>query len=155
MISINLLKIFQSESQFIKDLLDFRIIDLKKIIDANLDIMSVEIYGGRWGLACNSTHFIDLFSHLINSKVKSINSKKLGRWHESKRPGYVEVYGTLIVDFINGSTMSLNSEDTSDMIDIKICNTSEIVIAKIKFTEKNIKIHFGNNVKNYKIPRFY
>ena len=53
--------------------------------------VSLNLYGGKWGLACNSIHFIDLFEWLTESKVKKINSSALDPdICENKREGFFE-----------------------------------------------------------------
>lgn len=54
------------------------------------------VSGGGWGLACNSLHFLDLFSYLTNAKELVINSYFLDkRVVQSKRNGFIEFIGKL------------------------------------------------------------
>lgn len=69
------------------------------------------IIGGNWGLACNGTHFIDLFTYLDNSKIKSLNLNHLdNKLISSKRPGYIEVSGMIYGELNSNNTFSLISK---------------------------------------------
>jgi len=70
----------------------------------------VLVSGGSWGLACNAVHFIDLARWWTGSEPVDIDVRGLEKhWHDSKRPGYVDVYGTLLIAFSDGSNLTLVS----------------------------------------------
>ena len=74
-----------------------------------------------WGLACNSIHFIDLISWWTGENVISIDSKKLDpKWIKSKRNGYFEVTGDLIVNYSSGTELLLRSSSTEENYEIKV-----------------------------------
>jgi hypothetical protein len=58
--------------------------------------LEIHVKGTNWGLACNSIHWLDLFHYLSPAKEYSI-SGKLGPTIESKRPGYIEFNGSLLI----------------------------------------------------------
>lgn len=69
-----------------------------------------EVAGSNWGLACNAIHFLDLFAFLAGTKEVSIEPQlDLGRI-ESKRPGFVEVTGSLRADFGGAGKAVLTSD---------------------------------------------
>lgn len=56
----------------------------------------LSIQGGSWGLACNSIHFIDLFSFLTDSyNISEAKTQLDDRIIQSKRPGFIELTGQL------------------------------------------------------------
>ncbi len=76
------------------------------LLSKNTEFMRV--LGHNWGLACNALHFIHLYAWLFESQLISVNTHGLSsEWHESKRPGYFEVFGELIAEFANGGRLSL------------------------------------------------
>ena len=87
----------------------------------DLTPLKVEMRGGLWGLACNSIHFIDLISWWTGENVISIDSKKLDpKWIKSKRNGYFEVTGDLIVNYSSGTELLLRSSSTEENYAIKV-----------------------------------
>lgn len=75
---------------------------------------AVAVAGGRWGLACNALHFIDLLRWWSGSEPVQVDVSGLdSSWHESKRPGFADVYGTLRITFADSSSLALSS-DASD-----------------------------------------
>ncbi len=77
------------------------------------------VWGGNWGLACNSIHFIDLFSFLSNQQVKKVRVESIFDILESKRAGYFEIRGELKAQWDCGE-MSMISEDNSMAISVEI-----------------------------------
>lgn len=65
---------------------------------------------GDWGMCCNTIHFVDIFMYLNGED--SFDFDLSGLEHEvvnSKRQGYVEIYGTEKFTTKNGSTLKLSS----------------------------------------------
>jgi hypothetical protein len=83
---------------------------LKKMLLPGSGIQ-LERVGSDWGLACNSIHFIDLVVWLTGEQLVSIDVSSLtNSWHESKRSGFYEVFGTLEASFSLGSKLRLTAE---------------------------------------------
>jgi hypothetical protein len=60
------------------------------------------------GLACSSIHFIDYIARCNSSRVIEINTDELDfEWVNAKRPGFMEVNGSLFVKFSDSSTLKL------------------------------------------------
>lgn len=58
--------------------------------------LEVTITGSDWGIVCNGTHFMDLFSWIFNERVKKIDNTKLEKkWILSKRKNFYEALGSL------------------------------------------------------------
>ncbi len=114
-------------------------------------ILDVVVDGTNWGLACNSIHYIDLYSSLFNSKVNKIDTSKLEpKWVKSKRKGFYEIYGELKVVYKNKKILKLICKKLSEK---NKTNTYH----NIKFQNgKYFKIHeeqgkvFSNFDKNLK-----
>jgi hypothetical protein len=87
--------------------------------------LKVKKSGGLWGLACNGIHFIDLISWWTGESLLSVNTIKLDRtWIKSKRLGYFEVMGELLVKFSGGTELILQSQPikTEDILYVEIPN---------------------------------
>lgn len=93
----------------------------QQMLSCGPDPLRVRMLGGNWGLACNAIHFIDLVSWWAGSSVKSVDGRGLGNWHPSKRSGFQEVFGTLVVNFRNGSSLQLscNQSDAPPRIEVE------------------------------------
>jgi predicted dehydrogenase len=76
--------------------------------------------GSNWGLACNSIHFIDLLSWWTGASVSSMDVSGLQTWAPSKRPGFQEVFGTLVVAFSDGSSLHLTCDEVNTMSQITV-----------------------------------
>ena len=87
--------------------------------------LKVKKSGGLWGLACNTIHFIDLISWWTGETLLSVNTIKLDRtWIKSKRLGYFEVMGELLVKFSGGTELILQSKPiaTEDILYVEVPN---------------------------------
>ena len=78
------------------------------------DSVHIEISGSHWGLCCNSIHYIDFLSWLIDAKVENICSNGLTHWEKSKRPGFYEAFGELGLTFSDRSTARFRCIPTLD-----------------------------------------
>ena len=74
--------------------------------------LMVRMSGGNWGLACNAIHFIDLVSWWTGTTVAEVDCGGLGDWYPSKRSGFHEVFGSLLVKFRGGSSLELNCKQS-------------------------------------------
>jgi predicted dehydrogenase len=70
--------------------------------------LQVRVVGGSWGLACNAIHFIDLVAWWTQAEVQSISADGLDGWVNSKRAGFKEVFGSLLVHYTDGSVLELS-----------------------------------------------
>jgi predicted dehydrogenase len=83
--------------------------EVKALLPATGAPMGMEVDGGMWGLACNSIHFLDLFSWWSGQDLVSVDTSGLaGAWIEGKRAGNWEVLGTIAAAFSGGSRMTLH-----------------------------------------------
>lgn len=60
-------------------------------------------------LACNGIHFIDMFQFIGNTSDVYLTGVNLDEIFPSKRPGYLEVYGTMDFENAAGSTFHLST----------------------------------------------
>jgi hypothetical protein len=59
-------------------------------------IINMKVSGGNWGLGCNSIHYLDVFSYLVDSvKLSPINDGLDAGHHPSKRDRFLEFTGSL------------------------------------------------------------
>ena len=87
--------------------------------------LKVRKTGGLWGLACNTIHFIDLISWWTGESLLSVDTSRLDRnWLKSKRLGYFEVIGELLIKFSGGTELILQSQPiaTEDMLYVEVLN---------------------------------
>ena len=75
--------------------------DLKRLL-ANSTALEMNVVGKNWGLACNSIHYIDIFSMLTGKNDFEIDTSLLEKIINSKRSGYIEFIGTIKGKSING-----------------------------------------------------
>ena len=86
---------------------------LKSLINKNEQI-SLTVDGSNWGMACNTIHFIDLFSFLTESfKIKNFSTSLVNELEHSKREDFYEVFGQTeyIDDQNNRLKISCNKRD--------------------------------------------
>lgn len=94
--------------------------------------INMQVTGGKWGLASNALHFIDLFCFLNSCESKinlSITPKAI---YKSKRKGYSDFTG-LITGQKKGNNFSLISNDNSS--DVIICINSKPMLFEINETK--------------------
>ncbi len=121
--------------------------DIKRQLSQEEKLIFI-MYGGEWGLACNSIHLIDILAFLTENSDYRLDAEWLDSdVIESKRKDYVELTGTLRGHFSNGSELILYSYRGSQAPNvINICGRNiEIIIdegngiAKISKESKNWK----------------
>ena len=131
-----------------------RMWDMYEYIKQHLDQrypVKMALYGGDWGLCCNSIHYIDIFMYLTDSKEYQLNIDGLiPEIKPSKREGYIELMGKEFITAPNGSQLALEADPTytgtsADIID----NGSTHIIIE----ESKGKVHI--NDKEYDIPVLY
>lgn len=115
---------------------------IRDLIEKN-EPTHILVDGANWGMACNSIHFIDLVSLLLEEVYYSIDNSLLYEgFIESKRDGFKEVSGLLKVVFQNKSTLTLSSrKDGNDPIYITISNSASRFIieeskSRLKYSQK-------------------
>lgn len=94
-----------------------RTMELFKSLKARLNgkgPLRVKYAGGLWGLACNSIHYIDIIQWITGESIVSVLTSGLdNNWFESKRAGYFELTGSLVVQFSSGTFLELNSRQNA------------------------------------------
>ncbi len=117
----------------------------QKLKNILTDEMSFEfkVNGGEWGLCCNSIHFIDLLSMLSKRTDYRLNTNQLDHSiMDSKRPGFKELTGTLVGEFIDGYFFELTSiKGSSANCMIEIISSS----LRIQINEQHNEIRFFNS----------
>ena len=108
----------------------------------------MEVKGGNWGLACNSVHFIDIFSFLTESKVvRVVNDDLENKIYPSKRKGYVEFFGVLTVTFTNNHVLKLDCTHDNMQMEIAIHSTD----GTCKIDEVNGNIFYNGAKSNIEV----
>jgi hypothetical protein len=108
--------------------------DLKQIIEkSDAPCVKMSVTGGNWGLACNATHFIDLFKWVSSKNILSMSTQLLeSAWVESKRAGYFEIYGVLRVKTNDDSQVTLDCNHGDEPLSAEISWNSESFCAVFK-----------------------
>lgn len=73
------------------------------------------VSGSQWGLACNAIHYIDHIAYLTDCYDFEVDTTNLDpALIESKRPGFMELTGTISLNFKDGSFASLTCYDSGN-----------------------------------------
>lgn len=71
--------------------------------------------GGKWELASNSFHFVDMVCFFYSTELESVKRRKLNHWHPSSvRKGFYDTSGEIILCFQNGLEFALDWTSGSD-----------------------------------------
>ena len=126
---------------------------LKEILKIE-NASSIEIIGNNLGILCNSVHFIDLISEIIDLKNLKIDLENsyIKKIINSKRPRYKEIIGKLnwidtkknIIFSLEDKALDKNNHDIFFNI------YSQDTISEYIYTDDYIKDK--NSSKNYHIP---
>lgn len=76
--------------------------------------IAMEVTDPDLGLACNGVHIVDAFQYLIGDRPISLAASDLGRIVESKREGYREVFGRIVVVSNRGDRLTLSVREGDD-----------------------------------------
>jgi predicted dehydrogenase len=79
------------------------------------------VKGSNYGMGCNGIHFIDLLAFLIGESNYQLSSKKITRVEESKRDGYIELFGILDGSFASGCELVLECRKDDGNPDFRLC----------------------------------
>ena len=77
-------------------------------------------------MVCNSIHYIDFISWLIDSDIDKVSSTEHCSWQ--KIPGFYDVYGSTAVRYQNYSTIILNSKDQKGSKYVRIKEKPQVEI---------------------------
>lgn len=91
----------------------------KELTGANFKQFSVR--GNNFGMGCNGIHFIDLLAFLIGDSNYQLSSKKITDVEESKRAGYIELFGILEGSFKSGCKLVLECGKDSGKPEFDLC----------------------------------
>ncbi|MBT7609972.1 MAG: Gfo/Idh/MocA family oxidoreductase [Bacteriovoracaceae bacterium] len=71
-------------------------------------IIEYSVEGGNWGIGCNAIHFIDHMTCLTGDNEYQISTEDLDpKIWKSKRKGFVDFTGKLMINFSKGHTLKL------------------------------------------------
>lgn len=76
--------------------------------------VEITVAGNNFGLASNAVHFLDLAEFVSGASIASIDVSRLEPGSQpSKRPGNVEIFGTLTATLDDGSWLAVNAANAS------------------------------------------
>ncbi|MDA7855552.1 Gfo/Idh/MocA family oxidoreductase [Cyclobacteriaceae bacterium] len=126
---------------------------IKSIIAQNEERVSLQVYGGNWGLACNGLHFIDLVCFLSNSEIEKIDFDGVEEVIDSKRFNNIEFTGSIKGKLKNRSDFSIFSL-SGHSADITVCifTKSNRWLVQEGGSPKVIHLPEGNNFNEIITP---
>ena len=124
-------------------------IEVKKLIDKN-HLFKMSVNGSNWNFASNLIHFIDLFCFFSNNNSLKIMFSKFGKITRSKRLGYYEFNGRLLIYNKKNDILKVNSNNKKkNPLKIKIQSKNFNII----IDETNKFITFKTGLKNKLLKR--
>jgi predicted dehydrogenase len=72
----------------------------------------MNVTGSNWGIGCNAIHWVDLFCWTTKENIRELTAKLDDGFIESKRKGYIEFTGSLIIHGDGGSILHITSFKT-------------------------------------------
>src|SRR5690554_1651307 len=69
----------------------------------------MEVTGANWGLGCNTIHYLDLFAYYSNNTEIEVINNLDNEIQVSKRAGYIEFTGSLIIKDVENNTITISS----------------------------------------------
>tara|TARA_B110000483_G_scaffold239653_1_gene318588 strand:+ start:48 stop:986 length:939 start_codon:yes stop_codon:yes gene_type:complete len=108
--------------------------------------ISMKVYGRSWGIACNASHYIDLF--VFFADIEQVNSMhfEIIKKFDSKRLGYKEFMGVMRVDQLDSSSLEMiDSEKHGGSIIVEVLQGRNT----FKISEKNYKVFLESNVQGF------
>ena len=91
---------------------------LKSLLDESRPL-KFEVKFPELGLGCNAIHFIDVVSWLAAEEVSEVSIEAPGGWRRSKRQGYQDFDGKMIVRYRGGSVLDIDSHpDVANGIEV-------------------------------------
>lgn len=117
--------------------------ELKSCLSLN-EPVHMTVTGNAWGMACNSIHFIDLFTFFVANAGLQVKRVALDTvLIESKRVGNYEVTGTIEFSVGNNSLKIVCGQELDCSLDVKIENDKSIHL--INEIEKSWLYNKGGN----------
>lgn len=89
-------------------------------IENTYDPIEMRVEGAKWGLECNAVHYIDYFHYLTNRSDLKIKESNITEHSPSKRYGYIEFFGEIIVSSDNSCNLIMCSKKVGDESNVKV-----------------------------------
>ncbi|EAT16134.1 Gfo/Idh/MocA family oxidoreductase [Desulfuromonas acetoxidans] len=113
-------------------------------------IHKFEVVGKNFGMACNSIHFIDLFSFLEGKTDYKLSVEGVEDVLQSKRPGYVEFFGEIIGQFAGGAQFRLSCHQPEAAVEFRVQIESDNYSYKVDEVNGEVEI---TSLKNGEIEK--
>jgi len=97
--------------------------EIKKTLNTN-SIIEMNVRGSSWGMACNSIHYIDLFSYFVNSSELEITKSRLSNnlFDSARGNKFFEVSGLIEFKIHNHLLSIFCDKYKTKSLSINICN---------------------------------
>lgn len=102
-------------------------------------LVSMEVTGSNYGLACNGIHFVDLFAYLSGHETVVMKQKLVHELVASKRGGCYEAFGTL------------DATTTDSFLSVKCDNVTQHMSYKIELTTKHTRYLIDELAQNMRV----
>jgi len=129
-------------------------IQLRRVLEKET-IDRFEIVGENFGMACNSIHFIDLFSFLAGRHAYDVTLDEVQSIASSKRSNYIEFFGTATGAFESGPEFKIDCRETQNGVsfDIRIVTPlNEYRIDEINGCVKIIDRNGKYEIRDFRQP---
>jgi len=114
---------------------------LADLLDGQL-INKMIVKGNRWGMACNSIHFLDLWFYLVSAERYDIELSGLSnKLVDSKRSGFKEITGEIVCDSSSKSLLLECSNDETLDVSTEISIYTEKYIININEISADAKVY--------------
>jgi predicted dehydrogenase len=101
-------------------------------------VRRIDVGGNRFGLASNAVHLLDLAEYLTGAGITTISADGLDPGYvPSKRPGAVEIFGTLSANLSDATALTITCHDKEDPLSVEVVvetDTGRVVIDELART---------------------
>jgi len=113
------------------------------------------VTGNNYGMGCNGIHFIDLLAYLISDSYYELSSENISSVEESKRPGYVELFGSLEGRFESGCEILLECGKQSQAAEFEFLLELNNGFLKVRELAGEAELEIAGELKNMKFKMPY
>ena len=127
---------------------------IEQFIDKNLPV-NISYKDTEWGLCCNTVHYLDIFMKLCGCTTCSVDiSGLIPEVLDSKRAGYVELYGTEVFTTPNKSQLTLTCTTEKTMNPKVVIKNGDNLITynegegeiSINDKSRDVKVHYQSGL---------
>ncbi len=115
-------------------------VGLRELLDGR-SVRSIAVRGNRFGLGSNAVHFLDAAEFMTGAAIESVSADQLDPGHvPSKRPGSVEIFGTLTAELSGGTHLSIQCLD-EDPVTVEVAIAADGLAVVIDEVARTVSIN--------------